>query len=158
MYSLIYEVLISRLIKLFANQLGNNSSSVGGVSLSKGDSTFLGPGGTFCLLGDKYSHFIYFSQLQPSERDKNDDEPKAKKACFDTLSDSDDNLTSEDLEDIRREFGQEMVEKIRPQNNKKVDLLKGDLDSCNLRESWKDIGGELIVFTCRGMEASSKVL
>lgn len=89
---------------------------------------------------------------------KNDDEPKAKKACFDTLSDSDDNLTSEDLEDIRREFGQEMVEKIRPQNNKKVDLLKGDLDSCNLRESWKDIGGELIVFTCRGMEASSKVL
>lgn len=143
--------------EVLVKQLGNNSSSVGGVNLGKGDSTFLGPGGTFCLLGDKYSHFIYFSRLQPSERERADDEPKSKKACFDTLSDSDDNLTSEDLEDIRREFGQQMVEKIQLQKNKKVDLSKEDLAFCNLRDSWKDIGEELIVFTSRGSEASSKI-
>ncbi|PFX15913.1 Bifunctional polynucleotide phosphatase/kinase [Stylophora pistillata] len=143
--------------EVLVKQLGNNSSSVGGVNLGKGDSTFLGPGGTFCLLGDKYSHFIYFSRLQPSERERADDEPKSKKACFDTLSDSDDNLTSEDLEDIRREFGQQMVEKIQLQKNKKVDRSKEDLAFCNLRDSWKDIGEELIVFTSRGSEASSKI-
>lgn len=100
-------------------QLGNTSSCVGGVNLNKGDSASLGPGGMFCLLGDSYRYFIHFTSTS-FEKDDPDEEPRAKKARCDTLSDSDDdNLSQEDLEDIRREFGQEMVKKI--QQNQKQD-------------------------------------
>ena len=127
------------------------------MDLCKGDSISLGPGGTFCLLGDSYSHFIYFNSL-PSERDDADDEPRAKKARCDTLSDSDDDLTSEDLEDIRREFGQEMVEKIQWQKETKFDCSTEEIASHSLKESWEDIEGRLIIFTSSETEARSKVL
>ena len=152
------------LFVLFYCQLGNNPSSVGGINLNKGNSVSLGPGGMFCLLGDSYQHFIYFNSAS-SEGDISDEEPSAKKARCDTLSDSDDdNLTTEDLDDIRREFGQEMVEKIRREQreNKLQDhseevVKQENLTSPALKDSWEDIDGKLIIFASKGMEARSKV-
>lgn len=145
-------------------QLGNNSSSVGGKTLSKGGSVCLGPGGTFCILGDSYRHFIHFNSTTSSGRNDAEGEPSAKKARYDTLSDSDeDHLTSEDLEDIGREFGQEMVEKIQKTNKNKDDSnktpKKEDLITSRsvLKDSWKDIDQKLIVFTSRGIKARSKI-
>ena len=145
-------------------QLGNNSSSVGGKTLNKGGSVFLGPGGTFCILGDSYRHFIHFSSTTSSERNNAEGEPSAKKVRYDTLSDSDeDHLTSEDLEDIGREFGQEMVEKIQKTNKNKDDsnktAKKEDLITSRsvLKDSWEDIDQKLIVFTSSGIKARSKV-
>ena len=145
-------------------QLGNNSSSVGGKTLNKGGSVCLGPGGTFCILGDSYRHFIHFNSTTSSGRNDAEGEPSAKKARYDTLSDSDeDHLTSEDLEDIGREFGQEMVEKIQKTNKNKDDsnktAKKEDLITSRsvLKDSWEDIDQKLIVFTSSGIKARSKV-
>lgn len=140
-------------------QLGNNSSSVGGKILNKGDSVCLGPGGTFCILGDSYQHFVYFSSNSPSEREGATLEPSAKRARYDTLSDSDDdNLTFEDLEDIRREFGHEMVEKIQKVNKQQDDCkeVAKPQDFCR-NDTWEDVQGKLFIFTSRGMMARSKV-
>ena len=142
----------------FSFQLGNNSSSVGGKILNKGDSVYLGPGGTFCILGDSYQHFVYFSSNSPSEGEGATLEPSAKRPCYDTLSDSDDdNLTFEDLEDIRREFGHEMVEKIQKVNKQQEDCkeVSKQQDFCN--DNWEDVQGKLFIFTSRGMMARSKV-
>ncbi|CAH3027157.1 unnamed protein product [Porites evermanni] len=145
-------------------QLGNNSSSVGGKTLNKGGSVCLGPGGTFCILGDHYRHFIHFNATTSLGRNDAEGEPSAKKARYDTLSDSDeDHLTSEDLEDIGREFGQEMVEKIQKTNKNKDDSNKNakkeDLITSRsvLKDSWEDIDQKLIVFTRSGIKARSKI-
>lgn len=143
-------------------QLGNNSSSVGGKNLSKGDSVCLGPGGTFCILGDSYRHFIHFNTTSSSERNGATEEPIAKKARYDALSDSDeDNLTTEDLEDIRREFGHEMVERIQktnkqPENCKGV-TMQNNLNSNVSKDSWEDVEGKLIIFARNEIKARSKI-
>ena len=155
---------LSYFIIIIFFQLGNNSSSVGGKTLNKGGSVCLGPGGTFCIIGDSYRHFIHFNSTTSSERNDAEGEPSAKKARYDTLSDSDeDHLTSEDLEDIGREFGQEMVEKIQKTNKDKDDsnktAKKEDLITSLsvLKDSWEDIDQKLIVFTSSGIKARSKV-
>lgn len=132
--------------------------------LNKGGSVCLGPGGTFCILGDHYRHFIHFNSTTSSGRNNAEGEPSAKKARYDTLSDSDEDLlTSEDLVDIGREFGQEMVEKIQKTNKNKDDSNKNakkeDLITSRsvLKDSWEDIDQKLIVFTSSGIKARSKV-
>lgn len=146
----------------FYCQKGNNSSSVGGANLNKGDSVSLGPGGTFCLVGDSYRYFIHFDSASSDRNDVPDEEPRAKKARYDALSDSDDdNLTVEDLEDMRREFGDEMVEKIQRRNKlqdrAKQAVKQEDLGCPASKDSWENIDGKLIIFTSKGMEAKSKV-
>ncbi|KAJ7370555.1 hypothetical protein OS493_031561 [Desmophyllum pertusum] len=147
--------------EVHVTQLGNNSSSAGGVNLNKGDSASLGPGGTFCLLGDSYGYFIHFNSAS-SDRDDSSKEPSAKKArTCDALSDSDeDNLTLDDLEDIRREFGQEMVEKMQRRNKSQDDSKEAvtqDLSTDAFKDSWENIEGKLIIFTSKEMEARSKI-
>lgn len=137
-------------------QLGNTSSCVGGVNLNKGDSASLGPGGMFCLLGDSYRYFIHFTSTS-SENDVPDGEPRAKKARCDTLSDSDDdNLSQEDLEDIRREFGHEMVEKIQRNQKLHQEVAKQE-NALGFEHCWENIEGKLIVFTSKGIEGRSKI-
>lgn len=133
-------------------QLGKNGSSVGGQTLNKGDSVYVGPGGTFYILGKNYQYFVHFS-TSLSGKGNDDTEPKAKRARYhDNLSDSDgDNLTPEDLEDIEREFGGEMVGKIL-KGNKHQDLCR------NLCEgTWEDVEDKLLIFTSKGIMSRSKV-
>ena len=88
-----------------------------------------------------------------SGKGNDDTEPKAKRARYhDNLSDSDgDNLTPEDLEDIEREFGGEMVGKIL-KGNKHQDLCR------NLCEgTWEDVEDKLLIFTSKGIMSRSKV-
>ena len=77
------------------------------------------------------------------------------------MSDSDeDNLTLDDLEDIRREFGQEMVEKMQRRNKSQDDSKEAvtqDLSTDAFKDSWENIEGKLIIFTSKEMEARSKV-
>lgn len=121
----------------------------------------MGPGGTFCILGDNYRHFIHFNTLS-SGRGAAIEEPSAKRARYDALSDSDDDdLTSEELEDIRREFGHEMVQKIQKTNKEQGDpnmfAKEEDLGANSFKDSWEDIEGKLIIFTSKGIKARSKV-
>lgn len=110
----------------------------------------------FCLLGDSYRYFIHFTSTS-FEKDDPDEEPRAKKARCDTLSDSDDdNLSQEDLEDIRREFGQEMIEKIQ-QNQKQDQEVSKQESSLAFEDCWENIEGKLIIFTSKGIEGRSKV-
>lgn len=110
----------------------------------------------FCLLGDSYRYFIHFNSAS-SERDVPDEEPRAKKARCDTLSDSDDdNLSQEDLEDIRQEFGHEMVEKIQRNQKRDQEVVKQE-SSPAFKDCWENIEGKLIIFTSKGIEARSKV-
>ena len=93
-----------------------------------------------------------------SEKDVLEEEPRAKKARCDTLSDSDDdNLSQEDLEDIRREFGQEMVEKIQRNRKHDQEVVKQEC-SLGFQDCWENIEGKLIIFTSKGIEGRSKVL
>lgn len=150
------QVSISFFLIFVFLQLGNTSSCVGGVNLNKGDSASLGPGGMFCLLGDSYRYFIHFTSTS-SEKDVPDREPRAKKARCDTLSDSDDdNLSQEDLEDIRREFGHEMVEKIQQNQKQQQEVVKQE-NSLGFEHCWENIEGKLIIFTSKGIEGRSKV-
>ena len=78
------------------------------------------------------------------------------------MSDSDeDNLTAEDMEDIRREFGHEMVEKIQSRNklqdHSKEVVKQKDLSSPAFKDSWENIDEKLIIFRSKGLEARSKV-
>ena len=110
----------------------------------------------FCLLGDSYRHFIHFSSTS-SQKDVPDGEPRAKKARCDTLSDSDDdNLSQEDLEDICREFGHEMVEKIQ-QNQKQNQEVDKQECSLSFEDCWENVEGKLIIFTSKGIKGRSKV-
>lgn len=150
------QVSVSFFLIFVLLQLGNTSSCVGGVNLNKGDSASLGPGGMFCLLGDSYRYFIHFTSTS-SEKDVPDREPRAKKARCDTLSDSDDdNLSQEDLEDIRREFGHEMVEKIQQNQKQQQEVVKQE-NSLGFEHCWENIEGKLIIFTSKGIEGRSKV-
>ena len=126
------------------------------MNLNKGDSASLGPGGMFCLLGDNYCYFIHFTSTS-SEKDVADEEPRAKKARCDTLSDSDDdNLSQEDLEDIRREFGHKMVEKILQNRKQDQEVVKQE-SSLAFEDCWENIEEKLIIFTSKGIEGRSKV-
>lgn len=137
-------------------QLGNTTSCVGGVNLNKGDSASLGPGGMFCLLGDSYRYFIHFNWTS-SEKDIPEDEPRTKKSRCDTLSDSDDDqLSQEDLEDIRREFGQEMVEKIQRNQKQDQGIVKQECSPV-FEDCWENVEGKLIIFTSKGIEGRSKI-
>ena len=110
----------------------------------------------FCLLGDSYRYFIHFTSTS-SENDVSDEEPRAKKARCDTLSDSDDdNLSQEDLEDIRREFGHEMVVKIL-QNQKQDREMDQQESSPAFEDCWENIESKLIIFTSKGIQGRSKV-
>ena len=126
------------------------------MNLNKGDSASLGPGGMFCLLGNSYCYFIHFTSTS-SEQDVADEEPRAKKARCDTLSDSDDdNLSQEDLEDIRREFGHKMVEKILQNQKQDQEIVKQE-SSLAFEDCWENIEEKLIIFTSKGIEGRSKV-
>ena len=111
----------------------------------------------FCLLGDSYRYFIHFTSTS-SGKDDPDEEPRAKKARCDTLSDSDDdNLSQEDLEDIRREFGQEMVEKILRNQKQDQEVVKQESSQVAFEDCWENIEGKLVIFTSKGIEGRSKV-
>ena len=111
----------------------------------------------FCLLGDSYRYFIHFNWTS-SEKDIPEDEPRTKKSRCDTLSDSDDDqLSQEDLEDIRREFGQEMVEKIQRNQKQDQGIVKQEC-SLAFEDCWENVEGKLIIFTSKGIEGRSKVL
>ena len=145
------------------SQLGSNSCSVGGRHLSKGENASLGPGGTFCLLGNSYHYFIHFCIL--SSVDEASDEPKAKKSRCDAMSDSEeDENSSGDLEEIRLEFGEDMVWKMKGKGKVLTDsttsseAVDKEDGSSSVKGLWEEIGGKLIIFNSKGVEGRSKVM
>ena len=117
-----------------------NPSTVGDTSLAQNETHTLGPGGKLNLLGTKYEHFVYFTkqdEYKQSLDDKNSnqkrkyeaepgpsgtqsfkrqktDEDKAKISQIDRKL----NEKKEELNDLRAEFGEEIIEEINNSQDK----------------------------------------
>ena len=107
---------------------------VGKKELGVNETITLGPGGKFSILHDKYPHFIHFTSLSlPSHQHSSASaKPSPKKRKLSELSSSDVEENHHlldgdvDLEEVRKEFGDDMVHELQAQmkTSSEIETLK----------------------------------